>query len=246
MRRILSFLDEAAGRELILPVTPPSYTWDRGNRVETIQLDQIGEVNLPGATMMGSCTLEVILPARLYSFCNPGTIPNPYIYLEQLERWSDAGTPVRFLVSGTPTNALVLLETTPYGERDGTNDLYVTLNLRQYRKPQVPVLSASGGGETSRSSSTGAARQRTYTVAQGDTLWGIAKKFYGDGSQYTRIAAANSTTVKNPNLIYPGQVLTIPASGDLPSPMPASTSVATANATKSTYDAATGTWKLSL
>ena len=83
-------------------------------------------------------------------------------------------------------------------------------------------------------------------MAKGDTLWGIAKKFYGDGSQYTRIAAANSTTVKNPNLIYPGQVLTIPASGDLPSPMPASTSVATANATKSTYDAATGTWKLSL
>ena len=246
MRRILSFLDEAAGRELILPVTPPSYTWDRGNRVETIQLDQIGEVNLPGATMMGSCTLEVILPARLYSFCNPGTVPNPYIYLEQLERWSDAGTPVRFLVSGTPTNALVLIETTPYGERDGTNDLYVTLNLRQYRKPQVPVLSTSGGGETGRDSSTGAARQRTYTVASGDTLWGIAKKFYGDGSQYARIAAANSAAVKNPNLIYPGQVLTIPASGDLPSPMPASTSVATANATKSTYDAATGTWKLSL
>ncbi len=246
MRRILSFLDEAAGRELILPVTPPSYTWDRGNRVETIQLDQIGEVNLPGTTLMGSCTLEVMLPARLYSFCNPGTVANPYVYLEQLERWSDAGTPVRFLVSGTPTNALVLIETTPYGERDGTNDLYVTLNLRQYRKPQVPVLSASGGGETSRSSSTGAAQQRTYTVAQGDTLWGIAKKFYGDGGQYTRIAAANSTAVKNPNLIYPGQVLTIPASGDLPSPMPASTSVATANATKSTYDAATGTWKLSL
>ena len=173
-------------------------------------------------------------------------MPNPYIYLEQLERWSDAGTPVRFLVSGTPTNALVLIETTPYGERDGANDLYVTINLRQYRKPQVPVLSASGGGETSRSSSTGAARQRTYTVVKGDTLWGVAKKFYGDGSQYTRIAAANSATVKNPNLIYPGQVLTIPAAGDLPAPRTASPSVATANATKSTYDAATGTWKLSL
>ena len=213
MRRMLSFLDEAAGRELILPVTPPSYTWDRGSRVETVQLDQIGEVNLPGAAMMGSCTLEVMLPARLYSFCNPGTVPNPYIYLEQLERWSDAGTPVRFLVSGTPTNALVLIETTPYGERDGTNDLYVTLNLRQYRKPQVPVLSTSGGGETGRDSSTGAARQRTYTVAKGDTLWGVAKKFYGDGQQRRREkpqphlpgAGAHHPGVRGPAVPHGGQ-----------------------------------------
>ena len=246
MRRILSFLDEAAGRELILPVTPAAYTWERGNRVESVQLDQIGEINLPGTKRMGSCTLEALLPARLYPFCNPGTIPNPYVYLEQLERWSDAGTPVRFLVSGTPTNAQVLIETIRYGEKDGTNDLYVTLTLRQYRKPQVPVLSGSGGGETSRSSSTGAARQRTYTVAKGDTLWGIAQKFYGDGSLYGRVAAANRASVKNPNLIYPGQVLTIPAAGDLPAPMTESQSAAIASAAKSSYDTVTGTWRLSL
>lgn len=49
----------------------------------------------------------------------------------------------------------------------------------------------------------------TYTVVKGDALWNIAKKFYGDGSKYTIIANANG--ISNPNLIYPGQVLTIPA-----------------------------------
>lgn len=247
MRRMISFLDEGAGKELVLPVTPASYTWDRGNEVETIHLDQIGEINLPGKALMGSCTLDVLLPARLYSFCSPGAVANPYLYLEQLERWSDAGTPVRFLVSGTPTNAQVLIDTIQYGEKDGTNDLYASISLRQYRKPQVPVLATSGGGaDTDRSTATGAAQQRTYTVVKGDTLWGIARKFYGDGGNYARIAAANSATVKNPNLIYPGQVLTIPPLDDLPGPMAPSQSVATANATKSTYDAQTGTWKLAL
>ena len=49
---------------------------------------------------------------------------------------------------------------------------------------------------------------RTYTVVSGDTLWAIAKRFYGDGSKYPQIAAASG--IANPNLIHPGQVLTIP------------------------------------
>ena len=49
---------------------------------------------------------------------------------------------------------------------------------------------------------------RTYTVVSGDTLWAISERFYGDGNQYQRIAGASG--VDNPDLIYPGQVLTIP------------------------------------
>ena len=47
-----------------------------------------------------------------------------------------------------------------------------------------------------------------YTVVKGDTLWGIAERFYGDGSQYPKIASANG--IGNPDLIYPDQVLYIP------------------------------------
>lgn len=49
---------------------------------------------------------------------------------------------------------------------------------------------------------------RTYTVVPGDTLWGIAVLYYGDGSRYPEIASANG--VENPNLIFPGQTFIIP------------------------------------
>lgn len=49
---------------------------------------------------------------------------------------------------------------------------------------------------------------RTYTVASGDTLWAIAEQFYGDGNKYQVIADASG--ISNPDLIQPGQVLTIP------------------------------------
>jgi LysM repeat protein len=49
---------------------------------------------------------------------------------------------------------------------------------------------------------------RTYTVVSGDTLWAISERFYGDGSKYQVIADASG--ISDPDLIYPGQVLTIP------------------------------------
>jgi LysM repeat protein len=49
---------------------------------------------------------------------------------------------------------------------------------------------------------------RTYTVVSGDTLWAIAERFYGDGAKYQQIADASG--IPNPDLIHPGQVLTIP------------------------------------
>ncbi len=53
-----------------------------------------------------------------------------------------------------------------------------------------------------------AAAPRTYTVVSGDTLWAISERFYGDGNRYQQIADASG--IANPDLIHPGQVLTIP------------------------------------
>ncbi len=50
-----------------------------------------------------------------------------------------------------------------------------------------------------------------HMVQKGDTLGKIAKKFYGDAMKYPVIFEANKPMLKDPNLIYPGQVLRIPA-----------------------------------
>ena len=152
---------------------------------------------------------------------------------------------MRFLVSGTPTNALVLIESVEYGEQDGTNDIYATIILRQYRKPETPVVAVSSGTATaSRDSATGASSTRTYTVVKGDSLWGIAQRFYGDGSLCYRLAAANS--IANPNLIQPGQVLTMPPLEELPAEGVTPPSVQVAKSTQVTKDKDTGWPKLNL
>lgn len=50
-----------------------------------------------------------------------------------------------------------------------------------------------------------------YTVKSGDNLSKIAKEYYGDANQYPKIFEANKPMLKDPNEIFPGQVLRIPA-----------------------------------
>ncbi|MDE2312368.1 MAG: LysM peptidoglycan-binding domain-containing protein, partial [Patescibacteria group bacterium] len=64
------------------------------------------------------------------------------------------------------------------------------------------------GGAVAGASTT--AGQTAYTVKKGDTLWGIAKKYYGDGRQWRKIIAANSKQVKSPKSLKVGTVLIIP------------------------------------
>jgi nucleoid-associated protein YgaU len=49
-----------------------------------------------------------------------------------------------------------------------------------------------------------------YTVKSGDTLSKIAKQFYGDANRYNEVFEANKPMLKDPDKIYPGQVLRIP------------------------------------
>lgn len=51
---------------------------------------------------------------------------------------------------------------------------------------------------------------RAVTVQTGDTLWAISRDRYGDGVLYVKVVEANRDSIKNPDLIYPGQVFAIP------------------------------------
>lgn len=50
----------------------------------------------------------------------------------------------------------------------------------------------------------------THEVVPGDTLWGIAQAYYGDGTRYMEIFNASSFRSGNPNLIFPGEIAVIP------------------------------------
>ncbi|UGL61904.1 LysM-like peptidoglycan binding protein [Arthrobacter phage EastWest] len=51
---------------------------------------------------------------------------------------------------------------------------------------------------------------RTHRVVRGDTLWGIALRYLRNGARWPEIFSMNRSIIRNPNLIYPGQVFKVP------------------------------------
>lgn len=100
-------------------------------------------------------------------------------------------------------------------EEDETDDLQIKLQDRDdiwLSKWLTEIVDAAAD------QAPAAAAAITHTVASGDTLWGISKKYLGDGSRFMEIFNANSGTLKDPSKIYPGQVLTIPGGGSESTP----------------------------
>ena len=79
--------------------------------------------------------------------------------------------------------------------------------------PETPATAKSNNPAPRDPSHAVVARVRTTTVVYGDNLWDLARKFYNDGSRYSEIYAANSGQIRNPSLIYIGQVFVVPQGG---------------------------------
>ena len=73
--------------------------------------------------------------------------------------------------------------------------------------PGPPVVMTPGPGMESMPPAMGG---QTYTVQKGDTLYSIARRYYGDGKLWTRIDQANRGKYRSPNTIPVGTVLVIP------------------------------------
>ncbi|MFZ9199188.1 MAG: LysM peptidoglycan-binding domain-containing protein [Paracoccaceae bacterium] len=74
---------------------------------------------------------------------------------------------------------------------------------------QSPQVAAASDG-TAEAAAAQAPAPITITVQPGLTLWAIARETYGDGVLYVQVFEANRDKIKDPDLIYPGQVFTVP------------------------------------
>lgn len=80
---------------------------------------------------------------------------------------------------------------------------------KKSNKPPVDFSNVRAGS-SSTAPPPATAPARTYTVVKGDSLSKIAKRKYGDARKWRAIYEANKDLIKDPDLIYPGQVLKIP------------------------------------
>lgn len=216
--------------KMLLPIAPSKLQLKINNQNKTLTIINDGEINILKKAKLTDIDFDALIPQVKYPFAlYKDGFQNASYYLNKLEELKTSQEPFQFIVTRTLPNGRMLFDTNikvsledykiKEDKKEGF-DLVVSIKLKQYKdygtktanitfkdnKPKA-TINNTRPAESSPAPKTTA---KTHTVVKGDTLWGIAKKYYGNGSQYPKIHNANKDKVKNPNLIYPGQVLTIP------------------------------------
>lgn len=209
---------------VLLPVTPSAIKVSYGSSNETVRLIDGGQATFLRQGELPVFDFELLLPRHKYSFCRyESGFKSPEYYIEKLLSLRNSLAPLRFICTRTgtdgsyldDTNVRVSLEDMSVREdAEEGSDLVVTLKIREYKeysatRVKIDKTAAVTYGDNSRETDN-APRAVTYTVVSGDCLWNIAKRYLGDGARWTEIYEINKNQISNPNLIYPGQVLTMP------------------------------------
>ena len=205
-----------------LPVMPSEFERVISANYETNNVIGLGDIATFGGNGLAQLSLSSFFPNKEYSFNAYSDVPKPYEFVKYFKEWKNKGTVVRVIMTGTDINQQMYITSFSYGEKDGTGDVYYTVDLVEYRPITVPVINetSSNTQNTSRqdenndnSSDANNSTQKTHKVVKGDCLWDIAQKHYGKGSLYTKIKEANKSkypSLAKSNVIYTNMELIIP------------------------------------
>lgn len=209
---------------ILLPVTPSKLNIRYRGSNETVSLISGGHVSLLSSGEPEEISFDASLPRRVYPFSvYESGFKSPEYYLEHLLSLRDRAKAFYFICSRMGSDGILLgythmrvslEELTVSEDAEDGSDMTLSVTLKKYVAYSAARIEITGdivtawtvpARETDSSPS-----YSTYTVVKGDCLWNIAKKYLGSGARWTEIYQLNKDKISNPNLIYPGQVLTMP------------------------------------
>ena len=216
--RYQMWLTHNAEKEKIqLPVLPPSFQTKSGSNNSSVNITELGEIIIIQGRPALQFSFSSFFPATRFPGLQIPEISTPLELVKKINSWKASREPVHFIATACGVDLYVTIESFTYSEVGGDPGTYqYSLAMKEYReisvrqvKIDIPTATATVQKEEPRVDNT--VKPKTYTVKSGDCLWNIAKKLYDSGADYQKIYSANRGVIGgNPNLIKPGQVLTIP------------------------------------
>ncbi|MCJ0198853.1 hypothetical protein J0W87_16025, partial [Clostridioides difficile] len=122
------------------PVFPSSFSINGKAAVNSSSILKIGEIATFGGVALKSISISSFFPNKDYTFCDYTGFPSPYDCVNKIEKWMKEGFILRFTITETNINMEVIIEGFSYEERDGTRDVYFTLDLKEYKRIKIPKV----------------------------------------------------------------------------------------------------------
>lgn len=174
------YLQSAAGK-IQLPIPPSSFKVSVKQNNSTVNINNLGELNMIGKTGLITLALSSFFPNQQYSFCQC-TPDSPYNYVKTIDGWRTNGQPARITISDTPINYAVTIDSFEWEEKDGTGDVYFSLDLKEYKFVGSAVdntINTVTGLKDRTDATSVADAVKSVTVYPGDSLMDITSRALG-------------------------------------------------------------------
>ncbi|WP_315117783.1 LysM peptidoglycan-binding domain-containing protein [uncultured Clostridium sp.] len=202
-----------------LPVLPEKIEFSESGDNKTFDIINLGEISSINKPKLTQISFESYFPKNIGPYVSSEQLFSPNVYISKMREWREKKQKIRFIFTGSPLdiNDLFTIENLKLTEKGGeVGDIYYSIELKVYRpysakKVVIDNKQNNTNKATAKSKPSRPVekpKQKIHTVVSEDTLWHIAKRYLGDGARYPEIAKLNN--IKNPDLIYPGQVFKIP------------------------------------
>ena len=198
------------------PVLPETFEVSFGNTNKTVDISGLGEIVILQDRAAIEVSWDSFFPAAKFPGVQVDSLTPPKTLLKTLCEWKNSDKPTHIILTGTDVNFFAAIQSIQPSEEGGDPDsIYYKIKLKEYREVkgrqvQVNITTKVATVSSQATRTDNRVQEKTYTVKRGDCLWNIAKALLGSGSRYTEIYNLNKDKIKNPNLIYAGQVLRIP------------------------------------
>lgn len=201
-----------SGETIQFPVPPGAFRASGKQNNTTVNVNNVGDVNMLGNAGLVEISLSSIFPAQQYSFC-VCTPQAPYSYVKTIEQWRKSRIPSRITIADTEINYPVSIESFEFGEEDGSGDVVFTLSLKEYifvgaaKDTTVDsVTGLKGRNDISKVSDI----TKSITVYPGDSIMDVASRTIGKTLKITDSAKGYLSLYKSVvkrGGINPGQVV---------------------------------------
>lgn len=203
------------------PVNPEKIEYQAETYFRTYKVINKGTVKLPNGDDVTLIGWECFFPGeQLKKAPYVRKWEAPAVKHKYIENCRQNGTKLKLNITGTPFSFWVYIDTYDASVEDALGNIHYKIEFSKVINISVDTVKAkvvktTGNNRTS-------TKSKTYTIKKGDTLWGIAVKYYGKGIQWKKIYNANKSVIEsaakkhgkksssNGHWIYPGTKITIP------------------------------------
>lgn len=217
-------------KQYCIPVLPEKLKMSIKGQVASVDIDRFGEVLHKGKRDAAVISFSSFFPAVYGSYCNclERDFRTPDKWVKWLKKMEATAKPAHVVLTNAPLGINIYADITsftPELQGGDVGTVYYTLEMKEHRTPSIRKYKKKKKKTKitkKKNRPSNKTKEKLYTIKNGDCLWNIAKKYYGNGSQYVKIYKANEkvlnkaarkhgkSSCNNGRLIYTGTKITIP------------------------------------